>query len=330
MSYRPNTTDDIPQLKALTTETLKQLGPFAVHVKTGLFIKDFPVFNVEKNNFTIDSIVWFEFNGDEITQEILEQFTIDNAKIISRSSPDIKKMANGLILAKYNILFELTTDLGFHYFPLDNHRLPIVISHDFRTPKEMIFSVDASSFQLQPHVIPTGWSLRDLNVNAGYLSIQLDQQDATKKTENPKALFTINFNKNSMRKALIIFIPLFSAAFLSLLSFVVNMANISSIFNLTASALTALLTYRFVIEQLMPSVGYFTLADSIYLFLLFFAFIIFSIQLLISRRYMTLAVGKSNEHKEIPIKQLENIANIIFIIMCFLLVAGTTYILLYT
>jgi hypothetical protein len=327
ISYRPNITDSVPQLKALTTEELKKLGPFAVRVKVGMFVRDFPIFNIEKNNFTIDAVIWFEFNGDEITIDTLKEFSIDNGKIISRSPPDIKISESGLIFAKYNVLFELNTNLGFHHFPLENHRLSIVISNDFRTPKEMIYAVDASAFQVQNNILPAGWKIKDLNVNAGFLPLQFDQQDATKKTENPKALFTINLVKTSSRKALIIFIPLFSAAVLSLLSFITGLANTFSMFTLTASAITALLTYRFVIEQMMPTVGYSTVADTLFLFLLLFAFIVFTIQILTVRRYLMLTPHNTSPSSAALFK-LENISTIMFILMCVLLVLGTTYILL--
>jgi hypothetical protein len=327
-SYRPNITDAVPQLKALTTEELKKLGPFAVRVKVGMFIRDFPIFNIEKNNFTIDAVIWFEFNGDEITLDTLKEFSIDNGKIINRSPPDIKISENGLIFAKYNVLFELNTNLGFHHFPLENHRLSIVISNDFVTPKEMIYAVDASAFQVQNNVLPAGWDVKDLYVNAGFLPLQFDQQDAAKKTENPKALFTINLVKTSSRKALIIFIPLFSAAVLSLLSFITGLANTFSMFTLTASAVTALLTYRFVIEQMMPTVGYSTVADTIFLFLLLFAFLVFTVQILTVRRYLVISSGGTSRPPSSELSKLENISNIIFVLMCFLLVLGTTYILL--
>ncbi len=327
-SYQPNVTDTIPQLKALTTKELEKLGPFSVRIKVGMFIRDFPIFNIEKNNFKIDAVIWFEFNGDEITLDTIEKFSIDNGKISKISPPDIKISENGLIFAKYNVLFELNTNLGFHHFPLENHQLSIVISNDFVTPKEMTYTVDASGFQIQKNVLPAGWGIKDLFVNAGYLPLQFDQQDTTKKTENPKALFTINLVKTSSRKALIIFIPLFSASVLSLLSFITGLANTFSMFTLTASAVTALLTYRFVIEQMMPTVGYSTLADTIFLFLLLFSFIVFTVQILTVRRYMAITESLSHGHTSAALIKLEKLSSILFILMCFLLVLGATYILL--
>jgi hypothetical protein len=318
-----NTTDVIPQMKAINTEVLKKLGPFTVRIKSGMFIKNFPVFDINKNTFLIDAMIWFEFNGDEIMLETIEKFSFDNGKITYKSPPDIK-ISNEQIFVKYNVLFELKTDLNFHKFPFEDHRIPIVMSNDFVTPDEMIFVVDASAFQLRPNIAPAGWRFKDTAVDTGFLPLQLDRQDESKKAESPKALFILNVAKASARKALIIFIPLFSAAFLSLLSFLINAANIGAKISLAITAVTALLGYRFVIEQMMPQVGYFTTTDAIYLFLLIFSFICFSVQLLLTRRYMV----NNDKNKENEIEALEKINGIIFIVMLLLLVAVTTYIIL--
>ena len=66
------------------------------------------------------------------------------------------------------MLFELKTDLNFHKFPFEDHRLPIVLSNDFVTPDEMFFTVDASSFQIQPNIAPAGWRFSDTSVDAGF------------------------------------------------------------------------------------------------------------------------------------------------------------------
>lgn len=327
MSY--NTTDIVPQLQAINTEVLKKLGAFSVRIKAGMFIRNIPVFDINKNVFSLDSIIWFEFNSDEINLDLIDKFSIDNGKITYRSPPDIK-IEGSQVFVRYNILFDIKTDLTFYKFPFEDHRIPIVLSNDFVTPEEMFFVSDSQSFQTLPTVAPSGWKIGDMSVDAGYLPLQLNKQDVTKKVENPKVLFVINFIKASTRKSLIIFIPLFSAAFLSLLTFLMNAANVVGKFSLAVTAVTALLGYRFVIEQMMPQVGYFTTTDAIYLFLLIFAFIIFSMQLLLTRTYMVATASPPKDvDKQGPnlIQKLERINSILFIIMSLLLIGITSYII---
>lgn len=320
-----NTTDTLPQIKALNTEVLKTLGPFTVRVKTGMFIKNFPVFDIVKNTFLVDAIIWFEFHGDEIMLETIGKLSIDSGKLTYLSPPDIR-IFEDRIFAKYNVLFELKTDLNFHKFPFEDHQLSIVLSNDFVTPEEMVFSVDASSFQTRPNIAPSGWKLQDMSVDAGILQLQLDKEDKTKKSEHPKALFVMKFMKDSARKALVIFVPLFSATFLALLSFVINIGNPVGKFSLAITSLTALLGYRFVIEQMLPQVGYLTTTDAIYLFLLLFIFIIFSFQLLITR-YYALTSAEKNSNPALLIEKYEKISGLIFFILTCIFIFTITYLI---
>jgi len=319
-----NSTDQIPKIQPINTNVIKSLGAFTAQVKIGFMLKQFPSFDITHNQFTIDSVIWFEFKSDEIMLETIERFSIDQGVIKYRSPADIKIIGNK-ILAKYNVLFDLKTDLQFHKFPFEDHRLTIAISNTFVTPEEMYYVVDNTSFQLQPNIFPANWKVIDTNVDAGYLDLNLDKQDASKQTANPKALFIINFAKASTKQLMIIFIPLFSAACFSLLSFAMNISNPVGRFTLAISGVTALLGYRFVIEQVMPKVGYFTTTDEIYLFLLVFSFICFLFQLMFTRhdRFRS----KTNTEGDDPV-WFERLNSFFFVTMALVLAIGISYIIL--
>src|SRR6188472_2239181 len=47
----------------------------SVHVvQTGLFIKNFSTFDIIKNTFTMDAIIWFTFNPKNIGLDTIEEF----------------------------------------------------------------------------------------------------------------------------------------------------------------------------------------------------------------------------------------------------------------
>lgn len=327
-----NTTDHVPQIQPINTEIIKKLGVFATKVNVGLFIKQFPSFDITKNNFVIDAVVWFEFNPSKIMLDTIEKFSFDQGNIRYRTPPEIKKSSEDRVLVKYNVLVELKTDLQFHKFPFEDHRLAVVISNNFVAPEEMYYVVEASSFQMLPNIFPANWKIVDTQVDAGFLNLPLDKQDESKKAANPKALFVINFAKASIKDFLIIFIPLFSAACFSLLSFAMNITNPIGRFTLAISAVTALLGYRFVIEQIMPKVGYFTSTDAIYLFLLIFAFMCFIFQLMFTR-HERFKSGKHTSHGTEKIEGddpaiFERLNSVVFLIMALVLAIGISYIML--
>ncbi|MFH1831315.1 MAG: hypothetical protein ABH827_00790 [bacterium] len=279
-----NTTDIVPQIQPINTKVIKEFGAFTVKVKTGMLIKNLPVFDIKNSKFQIDAIVWFVFNPDEITLQTVQKFSFDKCDNLRVSPPDIRKIEDKLFV-KYNVLFTVKSDLNYHKFPFEDHKIAIMMSNDFVAPNEMYFMADNTSFQAAPEIFPASWKLKDLNAEPGYMTLKFDKEDKTKTAQNPKVLFTINIEKTSIKKLLVLFIPLFVVAFFSLFAFLLSLGNTIGKFQLSITALTALLGYRFVIEQIIPQVGYFTTTDNIYLLLLIMAFVSFLFQILCGRQY---------------------------------------------
>lgn len=319
------TTDTLPKFQPINTEAIKKLGTFAVKVRTGLFIKKFIVFDVTNNRFVVDSVIWFEYNPDEIMPDTIAKFSFDNGKIIFLSPPSIK-IIDTKTFATYNVIFELTTDLQFHKFPLEDHSLPIMMTNNYVTPEEMYYMVDAASFQMLPEIFPSNWRVIDMNVDSGFVKLPLDKENESKKVESPKALFVVNFGKASIKPIMVIFIPLFATTIFSLVSFVMKLSNTIGRFTLAVSAVTALLGYRFVLEQMMPKVGYFTTTDAIYIFLLVFSFICFLFQLMITRQAEHSEDGKKDDPDKLT--KLHRINTLFFVAMLLLLIVFISYILL--
>src|SRR3990167_4061618 len=56
-----------------------------VVIKTGLMIKNFSQFNVMKNNFVMDGVIWFEFNPHLVSIEKIENFSFENMSVKSKA-----------------------------------------------------------------------------------------------------------------------------------------------------------------------------------------------------------------------------------------------------
>jgi len=297
-----NTDDVVPKLEFVDIKELERLQTryFSVKVDTGLFIKSFSVFDPIGDQFIMDSIVWFQFNAGALMPDIVEKFAFSNGSILYKSPPDVKVVGDK-VFVKYDVRVSFKGNLKYPKFPLNDHKVPIILTNNFVTPEEMYFQVNESSFGMSPEIVIHNWKVQDLDVEAGYTNYNLDKADKEKKAAHPKALFIINIAKASIRRILIIFIPFFTAAFFALLAFLMGLSNIRGRFSLAITAITALLGYRFVIERMMPKVGYFTTTDEIYSLLLVFAFICFFFQLIITRFY-SLA---EEDFKGQKIKQLD-------------------------
>jgi hypothetical protein len=321
--------DPLVELKIVDVAKQKELGTFATKVSVGMFLKSMPVFDIIRNNFTADLILWFEYDPSKIMQETISQFSFDNGDIIKKSQPDIKINAEGKLLVKFDVRVSFKSNMSYQRFPLDDHRISLVLSNNFATPAELYFVLETTDFRYEPSLFIADWTIKDTSTDAGYLELNID---STQTIANPKARFTINLSKKGFKDAFVIFLPLYLATFVAIFSFLIGLLNVQTRSIIAASAIPALLGYRFVLQNLMPIIAYFTTTDYIYMLLLLTAFFIFAFQNLLIKKTEQL-LGKTNvdtdEQKAASRLFLENISNIVFFFIVIFLISCTTYILFF-
>lgn len=295
-----HTDDPIPGVETVGFEMRKQFKEFSAEVRAGIYIKNFPTLDFYKNHFVWDGVVWFEFQKDQVELSTIEKFSFVNGKILEKSDPKVQKYGNKM-LVKYDVIVDCKSDLDFHHFPLSDHRLSLVLTNEFVSANELYFgdSVNSLSLVISDNLFTSSWKVHSREISSGYSFVEYDQHHGNRKEILPQAVFTINCDKSGIKDVLIIFIPIFAVFFLGLFSFFMTFNNSKGKLYVSLSAITGLLSYRFVIQQMMPSVRYFTLTDNIFLLLLGASFFIFIIQIFLVRHYMLYS-----EHGKIPDAEL--------------------------
>ncbi|HLB40779.1 MAG TPA: hypothetical protein VJJ83_03235, partial [Candidatus Babeliales bacterium] len=261
--------DPAPQLS--TWPVSKPVVP----VKTGLYINNFLKFDVVKNNFTIDAVLWFEYDPKLVSLAELQRSFFSKGKFIEQATlseaPKIEHRGQRE-LARFNIKLEFVSNLNYRLYPFDNHRLFLVLNNKHLTAKDkddvpVMLQADQASFVVAPEIYTPGWKCLRHSVRSGYAVDQLDRNNAHR-TEFPRVIFEIDFMNNSIKDILIIILPLFVVFFMALLSFhimgVENARSEMRALMIAASAASALLSYRFVISSIAPSVDYFMFIDQIF------------------------------------------------------------------
>lgn len=324
-----NTTDSSPEFSIIDAAKQKEFGEFTVKVKTGLYVKSFPKFDIVNNQFIFDALLWFEFHPNEIMLENISKFSVDNGKVINRSPPDLKVVGDS-VLATYDIRIDCRANLDFVKFPFEDHKLSIIITNNAVTPYEMFFIVDNTTFNIAPDLNISNWKIKSLNTDSGYFAPGLDTKSLDKGSAYPKAIFTINVQKTGIRKVLVIFLPIFLVIMLSLFSFLMAANNYVGRFSLASAGVSAELGYRFVLDKMIPEVSYFTTADSLYLVLLVASFLVFVSQLFIGR-YCSLYIDNPSVPEDIKIQGrsfIETINGICFYVILCLVIVSTYAIVL--
>lgn len=288
--YRFVSLEPTPQLLSVTPKQVKQWGGNATSVIVGLHIINFPRFDMVHNDFTIDAIIWFEYDPTLLSLATVEKFSFEKGDILKKSPPETK-ILEGRFFVEYNITVKFSTNLAFQFFPVDDHRIFLTLTNKFVTPSEIVFESYISGFTLSEGVFVGEWSIFDRSVMAGYSESYLDENDPKKVVLNPKVLFSIDVKRHGFQQIFLIFVPLFLMFFTGLFSFALNIKHDRSlVLTLSLGSLTAILSYRFVIQGMSPQTGYFLLSDFVFLFVLSFSVIVFMINLIcMSRSGVTLS-----------------------------------------
>lgn len=272
---RFNSADPWPELIPISPKKQALVVGATAEVSVGLFIREFPEFNILHNKFIFDGIVWFEFDPAILSLTTVEKFSFEKGTILKKSPPDTK-LIKGRLFARYDIRVQFSTNLNHRFFPLNDHRIFIVLTNEFVSPDELIFRVSEAGFAVSEGVMPQGWNpIRNI-IRSGFSRSQLDRHDPAKTVAYPRVVFAIDFAKPGIRKIMIIMMPIFVVFLLGLFSLVLDpLTQARAMLSLSVGSLSGLLAYRFVIERLSPEVGYFTLTDHMYTLFLMGTFGVF-------------------------------------------------------
>jgi len=281
--YKPLTTfymtDDRPAIIPFMPKRQATGAEAAVPVQVGMLIQNFPTFDIIANSFVADLILWFEFDPSLITVETIQKFSFDRATILRITDADMKVKKNKLFV-QYGIRLSFSTPLNHTLFPLNDHRLFLVLKNEYVSPDELLFEAPRSSFVVASTAHTSDWTIADRSTQTGYFKSKLDEFDFSKTLEYPAVVFAIDFAKKGFRKVFIIMLPLLILFIISAFTLLMNPDPFSrSILTLSSGTLTGVIAYRFVIEKIIPDVGYFTLTDHIFNLFLMGIFLIFVVNI---------------------------------------------------
>lgn len=304
--YKPITefhpVNNKPAIYATATEDANP----AISIKVGMNITDFLKFDLIKNEFEINGIIWFIFDPNHISQEKIEKFAFTKGDITYKSDPVITPIDSHTRKALYFIRVKFSTIPNYKRFPLDDHYLFLnVINTDFLS-ENVAFMVD--EYTLSPNLYAAGWKIVRYEARAGYGKTEISQNQTI---VQPKVSFSIGLSKQDYRQLLIIMLPLVLIFYCGIFAF--SIKELDQAITLVVASITGLTAYSFVIQTLSPAVGYLMLCD--YMFLLFLAatFVIFFI----------VALDAAPEH--ILSKNMLAITKAVAIVVIYALIIGAWY-----
>jgi len=186
--------------------------------------------------------------------------------------------------------------LNYKFFPISSHRLYLTLNNLSLSSDTALFDVKPETFSVSKTLYINGWQYLDKGVVSGFKSLELNTQDVAqeksfqgktfqgktfqRKTFQrktfPRVIFAIDFIGTGFRNLLLILLPLLVIFFVGLFMLGIDPTKYySSIVAGVSATITALLSYRFVIETLSPDSSYFMLSDHLFDLILVLNFMIF-------------------------------------------------------
>jgi hypothetical protein len=266
--------DPLPALKNYpdTTEYTK--------VQTGLSIKNFGKFDVQKNNFLIDASIWFVYDPKKINDKAIATFNFDQAELLYTSTPYFIAMGEKK-MAWYDVRLKFSSNLNYHLFPVDDHYISLELHNKSLIDEHAIYTSAEKNFECQDDMHLQGWEIVGKKVEIGYGQQNLYLDHTLTKIIIPKVAFTLACSRTGVRHLMIIMLPLFVIYCIALISFLLNLeTQQEKIIEIISASLAGLIGYRFVLESMSPSVDYFMISDYIYLLFLAALFVLFLLILL--------------------------------------------------
>jgi hypothetical protein len=307
-----------PHKKFLTSDPTNPLKTFQPNqkssnikeIKTGLYIENFPKFDIVNNEFTMKATVWFEFDPHQISADIVSDFSFEKGNILKKSQIE-SKIINDKLWIYYRIKISFNSNLNYKHFPIEDHKIYLTLINTNMNPKSEILVSYNTDLTSSENLFTEDWDKIDQEVEYGYIEHKLDKYEEEKSTIYPAVSLELSFEKKGSRKALVIFLPLFMVFFLSLLSLLVRLNSIKTAISLSAGSASALIFSLIAIEDMSPDVRYFTIANKIYTILLISSFTILLVNIYISKEVKR----DGNIQKLILIKGYTFYLSIIFILL---------------
>lgn len=272
--------DQPPTLMPISKEIKESSSP----ILTGLHVKNFLDFDIAKNSFFIEGMLWFIFDPKKISLEEISKFSFPKGEFGENeflkdeyNTSQVIDLSEHEKFIKYNIRLKFSTNLNYKMFPLDSHKFYITLVNKHLPIEKGYFVTPEKYFVVDKHIYTPGWKRINQNVQAGDVKMVLSEDDSVSPMIFPRAVFSIDFIMDNLRYVLFLLFPLLALFFVSLFSLALNPNNESQmqiIIPQTASCLIGVLAYRLVIEAASPKVPYFMLIDNVFnIFMIFTAFI---------------------------------------------------------
>lgn len=294
-------------------------------LRAGLEIIDFSRMDIIRDHYLIDAVLWFDYDPQYFSADDFRDFSIYRGNFvgsIKENTQTMGKMAKTIFVFKV----ELQSLVSYLEFPLDKHRLDVVVSNFLVNSGSSIDNRNIS-FSTHKNAVDRGWEIYKTDHEIGLIK---NNEVGYKQSFNHdlRLVFSTYIRRDSPKTAVMVLTPLILIFLMGLISLTFDvLKNFNAILSLSVGSLTGLLFTRNVIDKFMPFTDQFTIADRMYLLFIILTVLVLGFQIYFLQLFMNLQdKTQLSQVIERHIANVNLLRGSVFIFFCIVLLATTAMI----
>lgn len=240
-------------------------------VKVGAYVISLHDINFHDKEYTIRFWLWFVYDNPDF--DFSKQLDIPNAKEIS--PPEIiNDSVDGKAWTIMKMKCVMKESWDVQDFPFDMQHLRLQIENTLFDKRSLVFVPDVKGSRFDEKEAVDGWTIKNFQV----ISKENDYETGFGDESNNYQVFsTFNIEMDIERNAwglfLKIFIGMYIAFLISVISFTPHPSELEPRFGLPVGGLFAAVGNKYIIDSLLPESSTFTLVDTLHAFTFFAVFV---------------------------------------------------------
>jgi hypothetical protein len=238
-------------------------------VLTGVRIINVDNIDLVNSKYNLDFYLWFIWNPNDFTAKEIDNFEFLNG---SPSKYCVLNDTTGQL--EYRIRGEFIRTFDFSQYPLETHKLDVVLEHFCLDTTRLVYQLDSDS-KIDEKVNIVGWNLKSFSTQI------------TEHSFNNNTMSNFGFDLSVERPVLSSFakniLPLLILTLIALLSFLIAPSNYETRVGLAISSLLSVSALHISLLAGIPSTGYMTLMDGITLIVYVMFFYILAVSVWIMK-----------------------------------------------
>jgi hypothetical protein len=230
-------------------------------VKVGSYVISVHDINFHEKEYTVRFWLWFLYNNPDF--DFSTQLDIPNAKTIDKPEIISDSMDNkAWVIMKMKCIMK--ENWNVEDFPFDEQHLKVQIENTLFDNKSLIFLPDTSGSRFDNKEAIDGWRIKNFKVSAKENDYETGFGDS-RPGRNASVFSQFNIEMDIERNAwglfLKIFIGMYIAFLISMISFTPHPSELEPRFGLPVGGLFAAVGNKYIIDSLLPESSSFTLVD---------------------------------------------------------------------